>query len=157
MTNDRLNLLFKYRFLYDMYGQKIDGTTTPGPRQRSHVLSLDGEYDLNRYWTVGGKLGVRLSDSAPGPTGPLASNDAWLAVATARYHIVHQWDALVEARMLRLEQAQTTDAGILGAIYRQFGNNLELGVGYNFGRFSDDLTDLTQDDKGAFINLVAKF
>jgi hypothetical protein len=32
-----------------------------------------------------------------------------------------------------------------------------VGVGYNFGKFSDDLTDLTQDDQGLFLNLVAKF
>lgn len=157
VTNDRLNLLFKYRFLYDMYGQKIDGTTTPGARQRSHVFSLDADYDLNRQWTVGGKLGFRISNSAVNSTAPLAKNNAWLAVVNARYHIVHQWDALIEARALTLDTAGTTDIGFLGAIYKHFGNNVELGVGYNFGKFSDDLTDLTQDDKGFFINLVAKF
>lgn len=157
VADDRLNLLFKYRFLYDMYGQQINGTAQPGPRQRSHVLSVDAEYDVSRYWTVGGKLGLRLSDSAANATAPLAANDAWLAVLNGRYHIVHQWDALLEARMLRLQQAQTTDVGFLGAVYRQFGNNVELGLGYNFGTFSDDLTDLTQDDRGLFVNLIAKF
>lgn len=157
VTNDRLNVLLKYRLLYDMYGQKIDGTVTPGPRQRSHVLSFDADYDLNRHWTIGGKLGVRLSDSAPNASTPLSENNAWLAVVNARYHIVHQWDALVEARSLTLDSAGTTDVGFLGALYRQFGNNVELGIGYNFGQFSDDLTDLTQDDKGFFVNLIAKF
>jgi hypothetical protein len=157
VADDRLNLLFKYRFLYDMYGQKVDGTTTPGPRQRSHVLSVDADYDLNRHWTIGGKLGLRLSDSAPNATTALAENNAWLAVVNARYHLVHEWDALIEARTLRLDSAGTTDVGFLGALYKQFGNNVELGVGYNFGQFSDDLTDLTMDDKGIFVNLVAKF
>ena len=39
INNDRLNLLFSYRYLRDMYGQTIDGTDTLGPRQESHVLS----------------------------------------------------------------------------------------------------------------------
>ena len=46
---------------------------------------------------------------------------------------------------------------MLGAVYRHFGNNVQVGVGYNFGNVSDDLTDLVQDDKGAFVNLIAKF
>jgi hypothetical protein len=32
-----------------------------------------------------------------------------------------------------------------------------VGVGYNFGRFSDDLRDLTLDDEGVFFNAVGKF
>jgi len=43
------------------------------------------------------------------------------------------------------------------ATYRQFGDNLKLGVGWNFGRFSDDLRDLTQDDHGIFMNVIGKF
>jgi hypothetical protein len=30
-------------------------------------------------------------------------------------------------------------------------------VGYNFGQFSDDLTDLTTDDAGIFLNVIAQF
>jgi hypothetical protein len=157
VTDDRLNVLFKYRFLYDMYGQEVDGSAAPGPRQKSHVLSVDAEYDLNRNWTVGGKLGVRLSETSPTAVTPFSKNDAWLAVATARYHIVHEWDALLEARAFGAVQSGTTEYGALAAVYRHFGNNFEVGVGYNFGRFSDDLTDLTLDDKGAFVNLIAKF
>jgi hypothetical protein len=157
VTNDRLNVLFKYRFLYDMYGQTVNGKTATGPRQKSHVLTVDAEYDVDRNWTVGGKLGFRLSDTAQTANALFSANDAWLAVATARYHIVHEWDALLEARVFGAVQSQTTEYGALAALYRQFGNNFEVGVGYNFGQFSDDLTDLTQDDKGVFLNLVAKF
>jgi hypothetical protein len=32
-----------------------------------------------------------------------------------------------------------------------------LGAGYNFGSFSDDLTDLTRDDRGLFLNITASF
>jgi hypothetical protein len=37
------------------------------------------------------------------------------------------------------------------------GDNFNIGVGYNFGRFSDDLRDLVADDHGIFINAIGKF
>lgn len=157
IDNDKLNLLFKYEYLYDMYGQQIDGTDRQGPRQRSHVLSLDASYDLDRHWTLGGKLGLRLSESSPSDGVAFAKNNAWLTVANARYHVTHKWDLLLEGRALHAEQAGFTEYGLLGAVYRHVGNNLKVGVGYNFSSFSDDLTDLTYDDEGFFLNVVTKF
>ncbi|MEO0792322.1 MAG: hypothetical protein AAFY27_07250 [Pseudomonadota bacterium] len=157
VENDKLNLLARYRFLNDEVGRRVDGVDEDGPRQRSQVFSVDALYDLDRQWTVGGKLGYRLSETAATEDDGFAQNDAWLAVASVTYHVVHEWDALVELRSLNTVQAETSDTGVLAAAYRHFDNNIKLGVGYNFGRFSDDLTDLTQDDQGLFINLVAKF
>ncbi len=155
--NDKLNVLLKYRYLRDFYGQRIDDTDVPGPKQESHVLSVDAEYDLNENWSVGGKLGVRLSETAAAGSSTFTENNAALAVVNARYHLVHNWDVLLEARAIGLEQAGTAEIGALGAVYRHLGNNVKVGVGYNFGTFSDDLTDLTFDDQGAFLNIVAKF
>ncbi len=157
IENDRLNVLAKYTYLHDLYGQEVDGTNTPGARQKSHVLSVDASYDLDRQWTVGGKVGLRYSESSPSAGVAFQSNDAWLVVANARYHVTHKWDVLLEGRILKAEQAGTTEYGLLAAAYRHFGNNYKVGVGYNFGKFSDDLTDLTFDDRGLFINLIAKF
>ncbi|WP_157994788.1 hypothetical protein [Paracoccus tegillarcae] len=157
IDNDRFNMLFKYRYYYDRYGQTVDGTDQRGPLQKSHIFTVDAEYDLNQQWSIGGKIGGRLSETASGPTGGFRQNDAWLVVANARYHVVHNWDLLVEARALKLDQADTTDMGLLAAGYRHFGNNMKVGVGYNFGSFSDDLSDMTDDDKGLFINAIAKF
>lgn len=157
VQNDRLNLLFKYRYLSDLFGQSVDGVPNAGPRQRSHVLSIDGEYDIDRNWTIGAKLGLRASETSAAIGNPFVANDAWLAAATARWHVVHDWDGLLEARVLGLQQAQTTQFGLLGAVYKQMGNGTKIGVGYNFGRFSDDLTDMVQDDSGLFLNFVQKF
>ncbi len=157
IEDDRLNILARYRYLYDMFGQRVDGLDENGPRQRSHVVSIDASYDISRTWTIGGKLGYRVSETAANDTAPFVQNDAWLAIANARMHLVHDWDILIEARELGTVQAQGRDFGVLAAVYKQLGNNLEVGVGYNFGQISDDLTDLTDDSQGAFINLVAKF
>ena len=157
VDNDRLNLLASYTYLYDMYGQRIDGADDPGPRQNSHVFSIDATYDLNPQWTLGGKLGFRLSDSAPDGVTPLARNDAALAVLNARYHLTHEWDLLLEGRYFEARQSGITETSILATAYRHFGPNLMLGLGYNFGNVSDDLTDLTVDDQGVFLNLITQF
>ena len=157
VDDDRLNLLIKYTYLYDMYGQRIDGSDQPGPRQQSHVFSLDATYDISQKWTLGGKLGFRLGKSSPDALLPLTQNDASLVVLNARYHLTNQWDVLLEGRALQASQAGLSELSALATVYRQVGQNVMVGVGYNFGSFSDDLTDLTNDDQGLFLNLVAKF
>lgn len=157
VDHDRLNLLARYRFLYDDIGQRVDGIDDFGPRQRSHVFSVDGLYDLSQRWTLGARLGLRLAETAASPTDAFADNDAVLGVASARYHMVNKWDGLIEIRRLDLRQAGTSDTGVVAALYRQANPNVSVGVGYNFGTFSDDLTDLTRDDQGLFLNLLAQF
>ncbi|SEV91196.1 hypothetical protein SAMN04488515_0191 [Cognatiyoonia koreensis] len=155
IEDDRLNILARYRFLSDTQG--LRDAEEDGPRQRSQVVSVDASYDLNPQWTIGGKLGYRSAETAIDSDSDFAQNDAWLAVANARYHLVHDWDALLEVRQLNLVQAETSETSFLGAVYKHINNNVKVGVGYNFGSFSDDLTDLTQDDQGAFVNVIAKF
>ena len=157
VDDDRFNMLVKYTYLYDMYGQRIDGSDQPGPRQQSHVFSLDATYDVSQQWTLGGKLGFRLGTSSPDSVLPLVQNDAALVVLNARYHLTNQWDVLLEGRALQAPQAGVSEFGALATVYRQVGQNVMVGLGYNFGSFSDDLNDLTQDDQGLFLNLVAKF
>ena len=157
IDNERLNVLMRYRYLEDTYGQQLASDDTPGSLQRSSVFSAEASYDLNQEWTLGGKLGFRLSETAADATSPWVENNAALAVANARYHFVHNWDALIEIRAMHLEQSGTTEVGALGAIYRQLGPNLQLGVGYNFGSVSSDLADIDYDETGGFINLVAQF
>ncbi|MEP4249958.1 hypothetical protein [Tateyamaria sp.] len=157
IDNERLNILASYRYFLDTVGQEVDGVFDSGPVQESHVLSVEANYDLNERWTIAGKLGGRSTTSAPNSDSIMTSNDAWLAVANARYHLVHRWDVLLEARHLSLVDAEFSETGFLGAAYYQANNNVSVGIGYNFSNFSDDLTDLTFDDEGVFINLIAKF
>ena len=118
---------------------------------------LDASCDIDERWAIGGKVGVRISRSSPNSTAVFSDNDVYLAVINARYHLSHKWDVLLEGRYLTAEQGGFDNFGLLPAAYRHLGNNFKVGVGYNFGSFSDDLTDLTYDDEGIFLNLVAKF
>ena len=157
IDNDQLNILARYRYLEDLYGQRVNDTDEDGPRQVSQVVSLDAIYDLNERWSIGGKVGYRSSETSASEAAPFIQNDAWLAVGGITYHMVERWDFAAEVRSLNTVQADTSDTGVLASAYRHVGDNFKVGVGYNFGRFSDDLTDLVQDDQGAFINLIAKF
>lgn len=159
VDNDRLNAFFKYSYLYDLPGPSqvtADGTTV-APRQSSHVLSADAAYDLNRYLTVGAKYGLRLGkvETTRG-SEDYVDNDAHLAILRGDFHVIKQWDVMLEGRMLYSSSADTTDYGVVAGVYRHVGDNVKVGAGYNFGRFSDDLTDLTLDDQGVFFNLIGK-
>jgi hypothetical protein len=158
VETDALNALMKYTFLYDLPGPDqvtVNGTTL-GPAQRSHIFSADVSYDLNRIVTLGAKYGLRYGHTKPrdGSAG-WEQSSAHLGIVRADLHIVNKWDALLEARVLWNEDG--ANYGALAAIYREMGENFRVGVGYNFGQFSDDLRDLTFDDHGVFINAIGKF
>lgn len=158
VETDALNALIKYTFLYDLPGPDqvtVNGTTL-GPAQRSHIFSADASYDLNKIVTVGAKYGFRYGHTKPrdGSAG-WEQSSAHLAILRADLHVINKWDALVEGRVLWNEDG--ANYGALAAIYREMGENFRVGVGYNFGRFSDDLRDLTFDDHGVFINAIGKF
>lgn len=158
--NDRLNALFRYTYLEDLPGpQQVNSKNQIlGPRQRSHVLEADFIYDVNERLSVGGKYGFRIGQiSVDRANDNFVDSSAHLAVARLDYHIVEKWDILLEARALWLDEADQMETGFLAGVYYHIGENAKLGVGYNFGRFSDDLTDLTFDDEGIFVNLVGKF
>ena len=160
VENDRFNALFKYTYLHDLPGaQQVNSDDViAGPKQRSHVLSGDFIYDLSERLSVGAKYGVRMGEiSTSRDEEDFVKSTAHLGVVRADYHVVKNWDILVEGRALWLEQLEQVDYGVLAGVYRHVGDNLKIGVGYNFGRFSDDLTDLTLDDKGFFVNVVGKF
>ncbi|MDZ5696773.1 TonB-dependent receptor, partial [Chelativorans sp. M5D2P16] len=168
VDNDRLNALFKYTWLYDLPGnrQVISGATgdSHAPAQRSHILSADVSYDLVPWLTIGGKYGFRISEVKyrTGHGSHTAFEEEWqkssahLGILRADLHLIKKWDLLVEGRLMHIPDVDT-EYGALAALYRHVGNNFKVGVGYNFGRFSDDLRDLTLDDQGVFLNVVGKF
>ncbi len=159
IANDRLNILARYTFLEDLPGSdqvNADGSLG-GDRQRSHILSVDAIYEIDESWELGGKVAYRLGESAPRATDDFTSNDAGLVALRATYAIEQRWEVSAEARVLFLNDQNSRDFGTLLTFYRSFGDNAKLGLGYNFGSFSDDLRDTTLDDQGLFLNLQAKF
>ncbi len=157
--DDRLNALFKYTYLYDLPGADqvtVNGTLN-GPFQRSHILNADMIYDLTDILSVGAKYGVRFGETRDRAGGTWVNNVAHLAVLRGDLNVIREWDVMLEARMLLSPTSKSSDFGALAAVYRHVGENFKVGVGYNFGRFSDDLSDLVADDHGVFVNAIGKF
>jgi hypothetical protein len=158
-TNDKLNALFKYTFLYDLPGQDqvTVGGATKGYEQISNILSVDASYDINEIVTLGAKYGLRVGatkDRAPG--ADWQSDLAQLGVVRLDIGIEKEWDALVEGRLLITGWSESTQLGVLAAVYKHMNENFKIGVGYNFGSFSDDLRDVKADSHGIFVNVVGK-
>lgn len=162
VENDRLNLLMKYTYISDEYGREQGAVSDQFalPMQRSHIFSIDGSYDVNEYLTLGAKYGFRIGEvSMPVGTGfgSWEDSSAHLGVVRADIHVINNWDILLEGRILHEPGIDSTDLGALVGVYRHFGKNVKVGVGYNFGSFSDDLSDVTKDDQGIFLNVIGKF
>jgi len=163
VANDRWNTLLKYTYFYNVPTTDqvlVTSNSTSNATefvQKSHIFSVDSNYDLTRRWTLGAKYAYRLGQLSMQRQDPeFFDSTAHLYVLRADWHFVNQWDLLLEGRMLDLPEAGDSRSGALLAIYRQLGRNFKAGVGYNFTDFSDDLTDLDYDSQGVFLNMVGK-
>ena len=159
VMNERLNLLARYTYLRDLPGadQVTADGSTDGPLQISHVFSIDGDYDLTPELTLGAKYGFRTSQVADRGTEDFADSTAHLGILRLDWHVVHKWDAMGEVRGLFGVEDETTQTGALLGLYRHIGNNAKIGIGYEWGRVSDDLTDLDYQGQGVFLNIIGKF
>ncbi|WP_111656484.1 OmpA family protein [Isoalcanivorax indicus] len=159
VLHDRLNVLAKYTWFYNLPSadQVTISNTAAEFIQKSHVFSVDTLYDLTRRWSVGGKYAYRLSQLSMDRENPeFFDSRASLYILRADWRVIRQWETTIEARLLDLPDARDQRSGALAALYRHVNDNVKFGVGYNFSDFSDDLTDLSYDHQGVFINLVGK-
>ena len=159
VDDDRLNALISYTYLYDLPGAdqvNVDGDID-GPQQRSHILNSAISYDLNQQFTLGAKYGYRYRAEAPRTGGAETVSEAHLGVIRLDYHVVHNWDIMVEARAMGFPRGGATDYGALMGVYRDFGDNLRIGAGYNWGGVSDDLRSFESNKQGVSLNVIGKF
>ncbi|NCU19146.1 hypothetical protein EOM89_00065 [Candidatus Falkowbacteria bacterium] len=159
VANDRLNALLRYTYLYDMPGadQVNIAGDTDGPLQKSHIFSVDVNYDLTKDLTLGAKYGLRKAQIADRSSDLFIDSTADLWVVRLDYHVVHNWDVMIEARRMDYRDTGVTETGALAGVWRHVGNNLKVGAGYQWGDVSDDLRLIEGRKEGAFLNLVAKF
>ncbi|HEX5514801.1 MAG TPA: flagellar motor protein MotB [Gammaproteobacteria bacterium] len=155
--HDRLNALLKYTYFYNLpsAGQVTGSSSATSFIQKSHIFSVDTIYDLTERWSIGGKYAYRLGQVALDRADPeFFDSRAHLYIVRVDWRFISRWSAIVEGRLLDLPDAGDSRSGALVALYRQLGNHIKVGVGYNFATFSDDLTDLDYDNQGVFINLI---
>jgi hypothetical protein len=160
VANDRLNALFKYTYFYDLPspGQRLGMAGVGDYSQQSHVLSVDAAYDITTFVTLGGKYAIKTGAIKDNTLdGPWLDSKTQLLIGRLDFHLVKQWDISLEVRQLDVFTAKDRQAGALLGVYRHLGDNFKVGVGYNFTRFTDDLTNLSANNRGIFVNAVGKF
>ena len=159
--DDRLNLLAKYTYLadepspaqVDQLGLNLDYA------QRSHIAAFDATYQLTPRLALGGKVAYRVGElrTSRDANAPWFDSHATFWAVRADYRVIGKWDLLAEARQLSSREAGDSRLGALVGVYRHLGDNVKIGVGYNFTDYSDDLSDLSYDERGFFVNLIGKF
>jgi hypothetical protein len=157
VLHDKLNLLAKYTYFYNVpTTDQLNVLGTPAEFvQKSHVAALDATYDLTSFLTLGGKYAYRLGQVSLDRDDPeFFDNSAHLYILRTDWRFLTHYESSIEGRMLDLTDLNEQRTGALVTFYRYFGAHLKVGVGYNFTDFSDDLTDLSYDHHGWFLNLV---
>jgi outer membrane protein OmpA-like peptidoglycan-associated protein len=150
--NDRLNLIAKYSYMYELASE---GQLTDRPDERSQVIALDGIYELKGPWEIGGKLAVKDGERRDmRDSGPWRDFGLRLATVRARYHVSDGLEALAEYRWLADSDGDSTRNGALLGLYHRVGERFKVGVGYNFTDFDDDLGFDSYDNRGWFIDLI---
>jgi hypothetical protein len=162
VENDRFNALLKYTFYEDLSPADQGANDTSNrrrinARQKSHIVSADGTYELTDTVSLGGKLAYRMGEvETVRGSDVFLDSDVGLAVLRADVHMMNKWDAFFEGRYLTATLADDSRYGSLIGMHRHIGDNIKFGGGYSFSGFSDDLTDYRDDSDGWFINLVGK-
>ena len=155
--NDRLNALVKYTYFYNVpTSDQISMQNIAAEFiQKSHIAAVDLTYDITPRFSIGGKYAYRLGQVSLDRENPeFFKNNANLYVIRGDYRFGENWEFMVEGRMLDMPDIGESRSGALTTISRYFGDHLKLGVGYNFTDFSADLTDLSYDHSGAFVNVT---
>ncbi len=154
IENDRLNVLGRLTYLYDLQPLEQSDLTD----EKSLIASVETSYEINHKWEVGGKLAHKESEiRTDRDNGEWFENDATLAAVRVRYHLTHNWDALAQYHWMNSDASEDSQHGAMISIDRHIGKNMKIGIGYNFTDFNDDLRDTEGSAKGWFINLVGKF
>ena len=160
IMQDRLNALVKYTYLDSQ--PSVDQVTlrdaAAGWLQRSHVIAADVGFDLTPRLRLGGKIARRVGELSLEREEPQwFANEAWLYVLRTDWRVREKWELLVEGRLLQMPTLEEERSGALIALSRKLGDHVKAGVGYNFTEFSDDLTDLSFNNRGLFLNVTGSF
>jgi uncharacterized repeat protein (TIGR01451 family) len=154
--NNRLNVVGKYSWLDEL--SPFNQLGSSAFETQSHVLSLEGILQLPLRFEVGQKTAFKRSATREARlAGRWLESDTWLSVTRLGYHLTRKVDAYAEYRRLwnTLSQSQLSGWLIGGSVTVQ--KHVELGAGFNFTDFNDDLVRLSYRAYGPFIQVVGKW
>jgi hypothetical protein len=154
--HDWLNLIARYTYQEDQQpsGQE-DGMVSDVEEVRSHVISAEGIVDLTQKWQLSEKFAYRIQDEKVAGFD-FTKTHTWLMIHRLNYKIDKDWILGGEYRMLQQQEAQDVKHGMLLEIARNIGPYAQLGAGWNFTQFNDDLTALDYTSQGPFLRVTGK-
>lgn len=157
VSNDRLNAMVKYTYFYNV--PTTDQITLQNIAaefiQKSHIAAVDITYDLTPRISIGGKYAYRIGYVSLDREDPtFFANNASLYVLRGDYKFRDNWEFMAEVRLLDMPDLDESRSGFLTTVSRYLGDHLKIGLGYNFTDFSADLTDLSYDHQGVFLNVT---
>ncbi|WP_213601553.1 hypothetical protein [Pseudoxanthomonas japonensis] len=154
-NSQRWGVFGRYTYLYDLASMgQLGGAEYD---QRSQIVSLEGVYKYDQHWEFAGKLSRREGEVRMGRgTGVWLDSATTFGAVQARYELRTKWHALGEYRWLDVKDGGARH-GFLAGVDRDINKHFRLGAGYNFTRFSDDLTDFDYDHRGWFVNMTGTY
>ncbi|MBI4835426.1 MAG: right-handed parallel beta-helix repeat-containing protein [Planctomycetes bacterium] len=170
INNDKYNLLTKVTYQSDRTPRNLEPMVSN--LESAMILSLEGAVDLNAKMQVLGKLAYKQATEETGNHGSLTSS-TYLIAPRFNYkiesdsEIINNWIVGVEYRMLVAQLAKDQKAGFVLEFEKELTKyhspvgpmGVNLGFGYNFTDFTDDLSVYDDDYNvsGFFIRLSTKF
>ena len=157
IDNDRLNYLFKYTYLDKKNNLNLSTEQELGDyaAEKSQILALDLIYNLNSKWKLTEKIAYKNSEIKLNSFNESwARSEAYLWANKVDYALREDLNLFVEYRILENKLADDKRDGFLIGAYKDFDNNTKVGIGYNFTEFNDNLTNLSYEAKGWFVNLI---
>ncbi|MCB9722357.1 MAG: DUF11 domain-containing protein [Candidatus Omnitrophica bacterium] len=151
---DSLNVLGKYTYLENRSPASQEDNADI-EEEKAHVFSTDLIYDVNDKWQVTEKFAMRASkEKVEG--FDFTETLTWLMIHRLTYKVNRDWAVSGEYRMLTVREAEDKKQGFMLEVTRRVGEYAQLGVGYDFTDFTDDLTDLDYSTYGPFVRVTGK-
>ncbi|MBF0386539.1 MAG: DUF11 domain-containing protein [Candidatus Omnitrophica bacterium] len=154
IMDDKLNLFAKYTYKENQ-GPEGQLNISDIEQTKMQVIAAEGAYDLTEDWQLVEKLAYRIMEEKVAGF-EFTKTHTWLLVHRANYRISPDWKVGAEYRILTQREAQDSKTGFLVEAVRSLNDNVELGVGYNFTDFVDDLTNLSYTVQGPYIRMTGK-
>jgi len=155
---DNLNFITEYSYQNGYGGglQQADALNTNVLSTSAQVFSAEGIYDINDKWQAAEKIAYRIENEQDSGFA-FTQTHTWLVIHRLNYKIDRNWTISGEYRDLVQVEAKDNKQGVLLEATRDINQNTELSIGWNFTKFSDDLTNLSYTSMGPFVRMTGKF
>ena len=154
VEHDWLNLIGKYTYLEDdspASQSDISGID----KEKAHVLAGEAVIDLNERWQLSEKFAYKTGRQKISGFD-FTKSTTWLWANRISYKFDKGWMLSGEYRLLTQKQADDKMHGALLELSKNLNKNFQIGLGYNFSKFNDDLAHQDYTSQGPFIRITGR-